>query len=230
MGHEVVISVRDTGVGLSAEALPNVFELFSQVGKTVDRSHGGLGIGLALVKKLVEMHSGEVTAESPGMGQGCTFTVRLPLALANVVEVTAATNSVRATSHATPRRILVVDDNIDAAELLSMLLVLAGHTVETVHTGPAALQTARANVPDVIFLDIGLPGMSGYEVAHRLRSDATTSKVILVALTGWGTEEDRQRAIKAGFDGHLTKPVQSERLHEIIDSFYEKDNRENPRV
>lgn len=215
-GTDVVIRVRDNGVGLTVEALPQVFELFSQVGKTLERSQGGLGIGLALVKRLVEMHAGQVTAHSEGPGQGCTFLVRLPLARANNADGEHGLDCPDISASFTPRRILVVDDNIDAAQLLSMLLGFDGHVVETVHTGPDAVQAARRVRPDVIFLDIGLPGMNGYEVAHQLRRDPSMNGMTLVALTGWGTEDDRRRTQGAGFDKHLTKPVQTSELQAII--------------
>jgi CheY-like chemotaxis protein/two-component sensor histidine kinase len=215
-GSEVIIRVRDNGVGLTPEALPKVFELFSQVGKTLDRSQGGLGIGLALVKRLVDMHGGHVTAESQGAGQGSTFAVRLPLAIIQVTtgEQIAAEQDARSLS--VPRRLLVVDDNVDGAETLAMLLMLSGHAVEMVHTGPDALKAAQTFRPHVMFLDIGLPGMSGYEVAQQLRSDSNMNGVILVALTGWGSEDDRRRAQSVGFDHHLTKPVEIERLQSLL--------------
>jgi signal transduction histidine kinase/CheY-like chemotaxis protein len=213
---DVIIRVRDNGVGLTSEALPKVFELFSQVGKTLDRSQGGLGIGLALVKRLVEMHGGQVAAESPGLGQGSTFVVRLPLAATQVINGRQAPGEENASSLSVPRRILVVDDNVDGAETIAMLLTLFGHTVKTVHNGPDALEAAHSFQPGVMFLDIGLPGMSGYEVAQQLRSDSNMNGLILVALTGWGSEEDRQRAQSVGFDYHLTKPVGMEKLQSLL--------------
>lgn len=214
-GSEVIIRVRDNGVGLTSEALPEVFELFSQVGKTLDRSQGGLGIGLALVKRLVEMHNGSIAAESQGLGQGSTFVVRLPIAATQIIkrQVAGAGDSC---SLSVPRRILVVDDNVDGAETLAMLLVLSGHTVETVHTGPDALKAAQTFQPNVMFLDIGLPGLSGYEVAEQLCSDSNMKGLILVALTGWGSEDDRRRALIAGFNYHLTKPVEIEKLQSLL--------------
>jgi CheY-like chemotaxis protein/anti-sigma regulatory factor (Ser/Thr protein kinase) len=215
-GSEVVIRVRDNGVGLAPETLPKVFELFTQVGKTLDRSQGGLGIGLALVKQLVEMHHGHVTVESQGLGKGSTFIVRFPLAAmqANNRGQVAAEGDPRSLS--VPRRILVVDDNVDGAETLAMLLMLSGHTVERAHTGPDALKVAHAFQPRVMFLDIDLPGINGYEVARQLRSDSTITGLILVALTGWGSEDDRRRAQSIGFNHHLTKPVEIEKLHSLL--------------
>lgn len=215
-GSEVIIRVRDNGVGLTSEALTKVFELFNQVGKTLDRSRGGLGIGLALVKRLVEMHNGYVTAESQGLGKGCTFIVRLPLAAVQKIGGRLVAGDHRSLSLSIPRRILVVDDNVDGAETLAMLLMLSGHTVEQAHTGPDALKAAQAFQPSVMFLDIDLPGMSGYEVARQLRSDSTINGLILVALTGWGSEDDRRQAKNIGFDHHLTKPVEIEKLHSLL--------------
>lgn len=213
---DVIIRVRDNGVGLTPEALPKVFELFSQVGKTLDRSQGGLGIGLALVKRLVEMHGGQVTAESQGLGQGSTFVVRLPLAAVQVINRTQVAGEDDSRSLSVPRRILVVDDNVDGADTIAMLLMLFGHTVKVVHTGPDALEAARTFQPGIMLLDIGLPGMNGYEVAQQLRSDSNMNGLILVALTGWGSEEDRQRAKSVGFDYHLTKPVGMEKLQSLL--------------
>jgi PAS domain S-box-containing protein len=213
---EVVIRVRDNGVGLTPEALTKVFELFSQIGKTLDRSRGGLGIGLAIVKRLVEMHSGHVTAESQGLGEGSAFVVRLPLAAMQQIGGQGVAGEHCSPGLSIPRRILVVDDNVDGAETLSMLLMLSGHTVEMAHTGQDALKIARAFQPAVMFLDIDLPGMSGYEVARQLHSDSTMNGLILVALTGWGSEDDRRQAKNTGFDHHLTKPVEIEKLHSLL--------------
>jgi len=215
VGSDAMIEVRDNGVGLTEEMLPRVFELFCQVGRTLDRSQGGLGIGLALVKRLVELHGGEISAHSAGIGQGSSFRIRLPLAATSGNEDLNADQSPRQRTSTDPLRILVVDDNIDAAEMLATLLALDGHAVQTVHTGTDALVAARNS--DLLFLDIGLPGMSGYDVARELRSDCSLSDVKLVAVTGWGGLEDRRRTRDAGFDYHLTKPVQSDTLREIIE-------------
>ena len=162
------------------------------------------------------MHNGNVTAESQGLGQGSTFVVRLPLATVQVINGEQAAGEHDFPSPSVPRRILVVDDNVDGAETIAMLLMLFGHTVETVHTGPAALEAAQTFQPSVMFLDIDLPGMSGYEVAQQLRSDATMNGLVLIALTGWGSEDDRRRAQNIGFDHHLTKPVEIEKLHSLL--------------
>ncbi len=214
-GDAVVIRVSDTGVGIPTEMLPKVFDLFTQVGKHLDRAQGGLGIGLALVKRLVEMHGGSVTAESLGQGHGSTFAVRLPLG----AEVpTAATTSVspEAVTRSKPRRILIVDDNVDAVESLSLLLGLSGHDTLIANSGAGALAAIHYR-PEVVFLDIGLQDMDGYQVARALRADAHTSKAVLVALTGWGSEEDQRRSLEAGFDFHLTKPIGSSTLAELFE-------------
>ncbi len=170
-GGEVIVRVTDTGLGIPPGMLAEVFEMFTQVNRTLERSQGGLGIGLALVKRLVEFHGGTITAESPGLGKGSTFTVRLPL-----VEACTSRAEERSTAE-TPsvgppmsgRRVLVVDDNVDGAESLANMLQIGGHEIRTAHSGPAALDAARSFNPEVVFLDIGLPGMNGYEVARRLR-------------------------------------------------------------
>lgn len=212
---EVEVFVTDNGAGLSAEALPEIFELFTQVGRTIDHSEGGLGIGLALVKKLVEMHGGSVEAKSPGLGRGSTFTVRLPAALADSDDQ-PVTGSHRTQGRKQASRILVVDDNVDAASTLSAVLEMAGHTTRTCHSGAAALDEVEAFGPEVVLLDIGLPGMDGYEVARRLRATPSGSKLTLVAVTGWGSESDRRRTREAGFDEHLTKPVEFDRLEWVL--------------
>ena len=218
-GAEVVIKVTDTGVGIPGEMLSKVFDLFTQVGRTLDRSQGGLGIGLSLVRRLVEMHGGTVRAESPGLGLGSTFTVRLPHAAAESDEPEISGISPEGKATRPLRRVLVVDDNVDGAESLAMLLQLSGHETRTVHTGPDALTAASEFRPDVVFLDIGLPGMNGYEVAKRLRLEVELNETVIVALTGWGSEDDRKRAREAGFDGHLTKPVDPAAVREILGSF-----------
>ncbi len=208
-----VVRVVDTGVGIASEMLPKVFEMFAQVGTSLERSQGGLGIGLTLVKRLVEMHGGMVSAESAGAGSGSTFTVRLPLA------ENAGRVAEPAQPHGAAKRrlaVLVVDDNVDAAESLSMLLEMQGHEVRTAHDGPDALRVLGAYRPDLILLDIGLPGMTGYEVARRIRESSALRGVTLAALTGWGQEEDRRRSREAGFDHHLTKPADPAEVEKIL--------------
>jgi PAS domain S-box-containing protein len=205
---EAVVTVTDSGIGIAPEALPRVFEMFTQVGRTLDRAPGGLGIGLALVRRLVELHGGSVVAESAGMGNGSIFTVRLPLA-APVSEAAAAALLSGATiaPSAPAFRVLVVDDNVDAAESLAALLALQGHATRVAHDGNQALAAAHDFRPEIVFLDIGMPGKDGYQVARELRGQPETRQAVLVALTGWGAQDDRARTRSAGFDHHLTKPA-----------------------
>ena len=214
-GNEALVSVSDDGLGIPPEMLDRVFEMFAQVNRTLDRAQGGLGIGLALVRRLVDMHGGTVTAASPGPGRGSTFTLRLPVA--DAIEVSARPPA----GDAAPggQRILVVDDNRDAAESLSLMLELSGHDVRSAHDGPAALEIVRGFIPEVVFLDIGMPGMDGYAVARRLRADSGLAGAVLVALTGWGSEDDKRRAGEAGFDHHLTKPVAAQEVVEVLARF-----------
>jgi signal transduction histidine kinase/CheY-like chemotaxis protein len=213
-GATLVIEVSDTGVGIPAEMLPKVFDMFIQVGRSIERSQGGLGIGLTLVRRLVEMHGGSVHAESPGVGQGSTFTVRLPLADSGHESLGS---KVDAKSEGDGLRVLIVDDNLDAAASLAMLLELSGHRTHLAHTGEAALAAAAEFQPHAMFLDIGLPDQNGYEVARRLRADPRIAKsLLLVALTGWGAAEDKRQAQAAGFDRHLVKPVDMSRLSEVL--------------
>jgi two-component system, sensor histidine kinase len=204
-----VVSVTDNGVGIPGELLPQIFELFVQSARSLDRSEGGLGIGLSVVQRLIQMHGGQVSAASGGPGLGSTFEIRLPVIAAPSQPVPT---SVRAPVLA--KRVLVVDDNVDAAVSLAEVLKLDGHTVEAVHSAKAALQSSVAFSPEVILLDIGLPDMDGYQVAQRIRS--TGGNVILIALTGYGQIEDIERARIAGFDAHLVKPVDLTRLQRVI--------------
>jgi signal transduction histidine kinase/ActR/RegA family two-component response regulator len=212
----LVVRVSDTGIGIPSDMLPRVFDIFTQVGRSVDQSQGGLGIGLTLVRRLVEMHGGSVEAQSAGAGMGSTFIVRLPLATNGGEPI--ANQPERHTPHSKARlRVLVVDDNVDAAESLAMLLELDGHQTRIAHTGESAVDVALGFVPDAAFIDIGLPGLNGYEVAQRLRADASMHEaLLLVALTGWGSDEDRRRAQGAGFDLHLVKPVDFDKLNEVL--------------
>ena len=204
-GSGVVIRVTDDGIGIAPEHLPGLFEMFSQVTAALDRSQGGLGIGLALVRGLVEMHGGTVSASSDGLGKGSAFTVRLPAAAAAPVPPPPeTTNGPRAGA---ARRVLVVDDNWDSAESLAMLLRLTGHTVETAHDGAAAVEAAERFRPDVVLMDLGMPRLNGYEACRKIREAPWGRGVVMVAQTGWGAEADRQRTDEAGFDGHLVKPV-----------------------
>jgi PAS domain S-box-containing protein len=213
-GAEVVLRVRDSGIGIPAELLPQVFDLFTQGDRSPARSEGGLGVGLTLVKSLVEMHGGRVQALSDGPGKGAEFVVRLPIVQAQQTAQVAAPPEHAPVSFL-PRRILVVDDHVDTAELQALLLRAAGHEVRTAHDGPVALEAARAFRPGIVILDIGLPGMDGYEVARRLRGEPGLEEVLLIALTGYGRDEDRRRCREVGFDHHLVKPVDSDALQRL---------------
>jgi signal transduction histidine kinase/ActR/RegA family two-component response regulator len=217
-GDEGVVRVRDTGMGIPAEMLASVFDLFTQGDHSLDRSQGGLGIGLTLVRQLVEMHGGRVEAHSEGPGRGSEFLVRLP---ALPVEEPAEAPEPAAPgrpARGPRRRVLVVDDNRDAAESLALLLGVAGHEARVSHDGPSALAAAAEFRPDAVLLDIGLPGMDGYEVARRLRAETDTGRALLVALTGYGQEEDQRRALAAGFDHHLIKPADLDALTALLAS------------
>ncbi len=213
--------VRDNGVGIAADMLTRIFEPFVQSDRVLHHSEGGLGIGLTLVRSLVEMHGGSVTAHSDGQGKGSEFIVRLPaLSQKQPVTVAKTAREEGESLGAVPqRRILVVDDNVDAAESLAMLLRTEGHDVRVAHDGPAALAAIDADPPDLVFLDIGMPVMSGYEVAQRLRQRPGLQNLQLVAMTGWGQEEDRRRSQEAGFDQHLVKPVELDVLRKLLARF-----------
>jgi CheY-like chemotaxis protein/two-component sensor histidine kinase len=211
---DVVLRVRDGGMGIAPEVLPRVFDLFVQGDCSLDRGQGGLGIGLTIVKRLVELHGGSVEAHSDGRGKGAEFVVRLPLVCANP-EKSAARADERE-RQATAARVVIVEDNADSAESLSMLLELLGHQVVAVHDGDAGLAAARSHRPDVMLVDIGLPGMDGYEVARRMRADPELKHVVLVALTGYGQEDDRRKATAAGFDHHQVKPLDLRQLEGIL--------------
>jgi CheY-like chemotaxis protein/two-component sensor histidine kinase len=204
-GKEAVLRVRDTGVGIPAEMLSSVFELFTQVEKSLDRAQGGLGIGLTLVRRLVEMHGGRVQVQSDGPNQGTEFTVRLPLLSGEQSQ--PAQDPGIANGDQVKCRILVVDDSRDGADSLALWLQVSGHEVQVCHDGIKALELAGNFQPDVVLLDIGLPGMDGYEVARQLRGQPKTEAALIVALTGYGQEEDMRRSREAGFDHHIVKPA-----------------------
>jgi PAS domain S-box-containing protein len=216
-GPDVAITVRDNGVGIAAELVPRVFELFVQSERTPDRSQGGLGIGLSVVKRLIEMHGGAVQIASEGEGRGTTVTLSLPRS-----EAPAAV-SVPAPAVGAARSVLVVDDSADAADSLAMLLELEGHEVTTAYSAAAALETAERMQPDVAFIDIGLPTMDGYEVARRLRANERCRAIRLVALTGYGQPEDRDEARRAGFDHHLVKPADWQSVGAILAAAGERE-------
>lgn len=211
---EAVVSVSDNGCGIPPEMLSRVFDLFVQSPRTLDRSQGGLGVGLTVVRQLVQMHHGSVRVESAGPGRGSTFTIRLP-------RIQAPAGPVAQESRSAPsaRRILVVDDNVDAADSLAMLLRLDGHEVRAVFNGAEAVAAAEVLQADIVILDIGLPGMDGYEIARRLRRSPATAGTRLIALTGYGQDSDRHQALAAGFSAHLTKPVDLEQLREACGEF-----------
>lgn len=214
-GEEVIIRVHDTGVGIAPEMLPRVFEVFTQAERSLDRAQGGLGLGLTLVRSLVQMHEGSVEARSAGLGQGSEFIVRLP-ALPEAQTFGQPEEGAPAQARATLHRILVVDDVVDTANSLAELLGLFGHEVRTAYDGPSVIGMAREFRPDVILLDIGLPGEDGYEVARQIRRDPVLSGVLLVALTGYGQEKDRRLAEQAGFNHLFTKPVELDALQSVL--------------
>jgi len=228
---DVLIRVRDTGIGIAPDKLSQVWDLFVQVDESPERTRKGLGIGLALVKDLVKRHGGSVEASSEGLGKGSTFTVRLPRARQNDVAVDTGGHPVLAVEESAPpveskpavpvgiRRVLIVDDNMDAAETLGMMLEILGHETCKAHDGNAAIQAAAEYQPDIIFMDIGLPGISGHEAANRIRKDLGMTGVFMVALSGYGTEEDRRKSLHAGFDTHLVKPLDPGALPGILAAF-----------
>jgi CheY-like chemotaxis protein len=215
--ERVTVAVRDNGVGISPEVLPYIFDLFTQAERTPDRSQGGLGIGLALVKSLIALHGGTVHANSDGLGQGSEFSICLP----SVVRPAAAPEPAVAGPAASVSdngnlRVLVVDDNADAAEMLAALLEVQGHAVSVEYDARGALARARNEHPDVLLLDIGLPDMDGYELARRLRAQPENAGATLVALTGYGQKQDRQEARQAGFDHYLVKPADLNEVNEVL--------------
>ncbi|MGE3808240.1 MAG: ATP-binding protein [Gemmataceae bacterium] len=209
-----LVRVRDTGIGIPADKLDEIFEMFTQVDRSLERARGGLGIGLTLAKRLVEMHGGSILVASAGSGHGSEFTVRLPLAAPP--EAAAAVAAVEAVTPLAAQRILVVDDNVDAAQSLTMLLRMYGHEVRTVHDGESALAEAERFRPRVVFLDLGLPLLNGYEVARRLREADWSRDLLLVAVTGWGQDDDREKSRAAGIDHHFVKPVDLRDLDKLL--------------
>jgi signal transduction histidine kinase/CheY-like chemotaxis protein len=215
-GGQAVVAVTDSGVGIPPEHHDTIFEMFNQVGRNMGLAQGGLGIGLSLVRQLVALHGGSVSAESPGAGLGSTFTVRLPLGARMAVAGDDTARQDRRTAQRRAYRILVVDDNTDAAESLSLLLQLNSHEIRTATNGRDALALAQEFVPDVAFLDIGMPGMTGFELATRLRAMPALARMTIVAVTGWGSEEDQARSREAGFDQHFTKPIAAETVSRLL--------------
>lgn len=214
-GQEVVVRIKDQGMGMGPDLLPQVFDLFVQGDASLDRSRGGLGIGLTVVRKLIELHGGQISAHSEGIGKGSTFTVRLPLL--PVSPLNPRVEAMAPQAGPTPtRKVLVVDDNLDAAHSLATLLQIWGHEICIAHSGPEALQAAATFQPEIVLLDIGLPGMNGYEVARQLRQQPRSQRLVLAAVTGYGQEHDRRQSGEAGFDHHLTKPVAPATLQNLL--------------
>ena len=211
-GHEVEVSVTDNGIGIPAESVESIFEMFTQVGSPSPNAQGGLGIGLSVAKGLVSLHGGTIQAHSEGLGRGSEFRVRVPTRLTIDAEPATPASTVLAPQSL---KILVVDDNRDAAESLSMLLELKGHVVRSAYDGEHALQVAEDFRPDIVLLDLGMPKMNGYEACRRIREHAWGAQMTLIAVTGWGQEDDRRKSSDAGFDGHLVKPVEPATLEEL---------------
>jgi PAS domain S-box-containing protein len=220
--NEATIRVRDNGIGIAPEHLSHVFDMFAQVDASLERSRDGLGIGLTLVRTLVELHGGSIQVNSEGPGRGSEFTVRLPVV--EPAPTAVADDGIAPARAAAPHRVLIVDDNDDGAESLSMLLQFDGHDTLKAHSGPQAIEAADRFRPDVMLLDIGLPGMSGYEVCQRIRQEPWGQRILIVAMTGWGQEEDRRRSMEAGFDTHMVKPVDHEALLKLLASIPGNDD------
>jgi signal transduction histidine kinase/ActR/RegA family two-component response regulator len=219
----LLISVKDSGVGIRPEAMPRLFSMFSQIKSTTDRSEGGLGIGLALAKELVKLHGGTIEVHSGGENQGSEFTVKLPLTVVLADAPAVRPEAAQQADHRS-RLVLIVDDNIDAAASLGMLLELAGHEVMVTHSGTDAIAAARLHHPSIVILDIGMPELDGYQVAAALRREAGGSELLLIALTGWGQTEDKQRALQAGFDYHFTKPVELDAIQNAMAAHERRDD------
>ena len=220
--EEITLSVKDTGIGVEPESLAGLFEMFSQVNSAIARSEGGLGIGLALVKGLIALHGGTIEARSSGSGLGSEFTIHLPRSIVVPISREPKENAPAPSNPASGNQVLLADDNRDAADSLAMLLEMNGHSVTLGYTGEQALQLARQSVPSVMILDIGMPDITGYEVARRVRAEPWGRDVYLIAVTGWGQAEDKARAIAAGFDHHLTKPVDPDEVENVLQAFFRR--------
>jgi signal transduction histidine kinase/ActR/RegA family two-component response regulator len=214
-GDQAIIRVKDNGVGIARDQLPRLFEMFTQLDATLERSQGGLGIGLNLAKNLVEMHDGTIEVESAGPGHGAEFIVRLPILTDSATQQTQ-TETRKAETGSPRRRILIVDDNKDSANSLAMLLKLKGHDVHTAHDGQEAVDKSESLRPDAVLLDIGLPRLNGYEAGRQIRNKPWGKNIAMIALTGWGQENDRRQSQDAGFNGHLVKPVDHATLLKLL--------------
>ena len=217
-GADALISVRDTGIGISAEMLPRIFDMFMQADRSIDRSHGGLGVGLTVARRLVELHGGSISAASDGIGKGSTFTVRVPLSVAQPQAAEDLTRGIELPAAASPLRILVADDNRDAAESLAALLRMVGHEVRIAYDGVEAVGAASEYRPDAVVLDIGMPKMNGYDVAKKLRAEGAGKEMTIIAVSGWGQDADKQRSREAGIDHHLVKPLEPSALLRMLAS------------
>jgi PAS domain S-box-containing protein len=214
-GTEAVIRVKDAGVGIPADMLPRIFDMFTQVDRSLEKSQGGLGVGLTIVKRLVEMHGGSVEASSEGPGRGSEFVIRLPVVL-SVINGHSEQAGEATSPPSARRRILVVDDNNNAASSMAMMLKMMGNEVRTAHDGLEGVEAAEAFRPDIVLLDIGMPKLNGYETCRRIREQSWGKNTVMIALTGWGQEDDRRRSLEAGFNFHLVKPVEPAALERLL--------------
>jgi len=219
-GGEAVVRIRDSGIGIAPDALPRVFDMFQQAEPSLERSSGGLGIGLTLARRLVEMHDGRIEIRSAGPGLGTEVEIRLPVIV--MPQVAAIADQPRPSAVRHDLRVLIVEDNLDAAEMLDMAVSNLGHVTRVAHDGGAAISIATEFAPDVIFLDIGLPVMNGYGVARALRGRPEFNHVHIAAVTGWGQDEDRRKAREAGFDSHFTKPLSPDVLGEVLSTIAQR--------
>jgi len=224
-GAEVEVSVRDDGIGIPPEAIGHIFDMFSQVDRSIERTTGGLGIGLALVKGIVEMHGGTARAFSEGLGHGSTFTVTLPLSRQHADSPRVPGDTPVEPSDAR-RKTLVVDDNRDSADSMAAFLRLLGHEVQTASDGIEAIEAAERFQPDIILMDIGMPRLNGYDATRRIRQQPWGEKIIIIALTGWGQDADRERSRAAECDAHLVKPVSLSDLSKLLNSMPRRRSRE----
>jgi len=231
MAEMAVISIKDTGMGIIPELLPNLFEMFYQVDSGMEHSQGGLGIGLSLARRLVELHDGTIEARSSGTGKGSEFIVRLPLMTMSVPDRAISQSTVIMTyssAAAVEKRIVVVDDSKMQAASLALLLTQVGYNVRVAHDGPSALKLIAEFLPRVALLDLGLPGMSGYDLARQIRAMPQLKDIVLIAQTGWGREEDRERSRQAGFAHHFTKPIDHDLLGKVLDDALAGDPKAKP--